>query len=358
MNGWARTGDCRSRRWHLVFLALIMVVALVGATSSSRAQVRGEAKPTKIRMAQAIHAISFATVYVARSQRYLEEEGLALDFTIIPGAPATQALMGGSVDFLLHASDQLGKLAAKGVPVLAVQSPLATMTMNLALRKEVAQRKGVAPSSPLDQKLAALKGLTLGVPSPGAAADTYTRWLLRRGGLDPQRDVQIVQIGGGEALVAALKKGQIDGFLLSPPSPEITESGGYGVVVISNTRGEIEEFRTFVHEVLLVKAEYAERNPELVEKVARGLSRGNNFLLDHPEETMKIIQGVWPNADPRILQLGLEAVRPGVPRHGRMTEPQWRNVVKILREAGIVQTGMDTREGRYWTNRFLRGFPR
>lgn len=345
-------------RGHVALIVVIALIALLGATTPGLAQGRGEAKPTTIRMVQAVHAMAFAPVYVARGQRYFEEEGLALEFTIIPGAPAAQALVGGSAEFLGHGSDQLVKMAVRGLRVLAVQSPMRTMTMNVTIRKEIAQRKGVGPGSPLDQKLAALKGLTLGTASAGSVADTYTRWLVRKAGLDPTRDANIVQTGGAEALIAAMSKGLIDGFLLSPPAPELTEADGYGLILISNTRGEIEEFRNYVHEAIMVKAEYAERNPEIVEKVARAVSRGNNFLMDHPEEGKKVLQAFWPNAAPRIIQFGLDGVRPGIPRDGRMTEGGWRNVVKILREAGVIQTGMDTTEGRYWTNRYLAGLSR
>ena len=63
-----------------------------------------------------------------------------------------------------------------------------------------------------------LRGKRLGVTRFGSSSDTVARYYLRTLGLQPDRDVTILQMGGNPEMVAGLHSGAIDAALLSPPS--------------------------------------------------------------------------------------------------------------------------------------------
>ncbi|MBI2201763.1 MAG: ABC transporter substrate-binding protein [Armatimonadetes bacterium] len=230
------------------------------------------------------------------------------------------------------------------------------MTMNLVVRRDVVQKKGVGPGSPLAQRFGALKGLTIGITTPGAAGDTYTRWMLKQAGLDPVKDVNIVQIGTPDALQAAMGQGRVDAFMLSAPTPERLERDGVGLILIKNSAGDTPEFRQFLHTVVATRRGYAERNPEAVQRVTRAIARGANVLLDQTEEGKKTLQKTFPRIPPEVLSLSVDNMKPGFLRNGRMSEEHWKNLSQVFQDVGITKGPLETREGKLWTNRYLPSF--
>jgi ABC-type nitrate/sulfonate/bicarbonate transport system substrate-binding protein len=62
-----------------------------------------------------------------------------------------------------------------------------------------------------------LKGKKLGVSRFGSSADFGLRALLKRVGIDPAKDVTILQIGDEPARIAAIMSGNIDGTVANAP---------------------------------------------------------------------------------------------------------------------------------------------
>ena len=129
----------------------------------------------------------------------------------------------------------IGTLATGPFPAQVVAAELQDDgRTDLVVRNAVLQRLGVQPSSPLPAKLKALKGLSFGITRPGAVTQLFPQYLLRKAGYDPEKDATFVQIGGGQALIAAMKAQKIDAFMLSAPAPYVLERDKVGTVLIKN----------------------------------------------------------------------------------------------------------------------------
>lgn len=72
-----------------------------------------------------------------------------------------------------------------------------------------------------------LKGKKVGISKIGGSADIATRTVLQKNGLDPAKDVTIVETGSAANRVAALKSGAIQGGLSQPPESTTLESQGF-----------------------------------------------------------------------------------------------------------------------------------
>lgn len=309
-----------------------------------------------LKLGQNVHTMANAPVYVARAKGFYEAEGLLLTFIMLEsGATALQGVIGGDLDAAVSSSGDMVVAAVKGLPVQAVVG-IIKQTMDLVARRGYVAQKRVDVKAPLRERLLALKGATLGMTRVGAITDLYLRWLLRQGGLDPDRDVQIVQIGGPGPIAAGLKAGRIDGVLWSPPFGEQAEADGYGLPYIRSA--EIPAFEPFIHEVIFVRRDRAAGRPEAIRAASRATALGNNFALDQPEESIRILQGYWPKVAPAVVASAFQALRPRIPRDGMMAPDNWTSVVDVLHAAGLIKEQADPREGVLWTNRYLRGEPR
>lgn len=312
-----------------------------------------EGELTEVRLAQSVPALSFAPLDIARYLNFFEYQGISLEFVELEsGAAARQALIGGSVDLVDTASTEAIAAVAEDVDYLVVQGTI-NQTLELCVRQSWLDERGVTPDDPLEDRLAALEGATLGITGPGAVSDRGLRWMLiEYGGLDPDNDTVITQIGSGQTVATALENDQIQGFLLSPPTCQL--AGGEGVVLVPPS--DVPEFSDYVHEVLFGMRPWVEDNAETVTKVATALSMGNNYIIQQPETALAILQEIWSDVDPDIVAEAFEStILPQVQavENGLMTEEQWEATNTVLVEAGLVDEPIDVSEGSFWTNDYI-----
>ena len=76
-------------------------------------------------------------------------------------------------------------------------------------------------------KADALKGARIGVPRLGDSNDFLIRYALRQAGLEPDRDVSILQIGLNSEILTAMQNGAIEGGALSSPTTVRARRLGY-----------------------------------------------------------------------------------------------------------------------------------
>lgn len=354
-----------TKRFLVGILSLMVVLAGCATTTSPPAKTETPAAQTpaapapkkdlgKVTIVQSVQTLSFAPMYVAQAKNYFKDEGI--DATVVAvngGAEANAAIVGKSAEFGAVDSSAVPQLVEKGIEVIAFQSNVNAMTMGLVVRKDVADKLGLKRDMPLNERLAKLKGLTIGITGPGAATDTYTRYYLRKAGFDPDKDAKLVALGGGPALTAALKQGQIDAFQLSPPTPETLVADGTGVLVIASSLGDVPEFK-FPYEVVLARADYAKANPDHVRAVARAVSRANNFILQNPAEATKLLQEYFKSTKPEILEQAVKNVATSIPKDGLMDKAGWENLGKIMLDAKQITKPFDATEGKYWTNEYVK----
>ena len=132
------------------------------------------------------------------------------------------ALGGAGVDIVLGDPGEAMRARSQGFPVKSFIGTVNKYASNVVIRKPVLDRLGVSESSPVAQKIAALRGLRLGTTGPGAAPDALFRWLSLQGGMDPNSDIRLVPIqGGGPGMLAGLQQNVIDGFCLSSPTSDL-----------------------------------------------------------------------------------------------------------------------------------------
>ncbi|MCU0983618.1 MAG: ABC transporter substrate-binding protein [Acetobacteraceae bacterium] len=132
------------------------------------------------------------------------------------------ALGGSGVDIVLGDPGEAMRARSQGFPVKSFVGTVNKYASNVVIRKPVLERLGVTETSPVAQKIAALRGLRLGTTGPGAAPDALFRWLAVKGGMNPNNDIRLVPIqGGGPGMLAGLQQNVIDGFCLSSPTSDL-----------------------------------------------------------------------------------------------------------------------------------------
>lgn len=328
----------------------LLVVAALGADVGPG----GGAELTKVTLLQGFSSMSFTPIYVARAKKLFEAEGLDVDVQIVSGSSvAFKGVVGGQAPFAAMGATELITAADKGLDrIVAVAAVNRAVTVSVAVRKDVAAARGLSPTMPVRERLAALRGLRIASGSPGGAIHTVLMYLLKQAGLDPRSDVTVLAMGGTAPMLAALRARQIDAIAISPPAPETAAAEGLAVPLITLSRGDLPELGTIAYDALVVPREYAEKNADVVRRMVRALGQASNFVQANPEETRDIMLRVFDKTPPDVMAAVVENLRGAFARDARFTEEMWRNAVAFNLDAGKISRRLESREGVLWTNAY------
>jgi NitT/TauT family transport system substrate-binding protein len=311
-------------------VAGMLLLAGVGASVSAT---------EKIKISVSAPSTTFAPLYHARAAGYFAEEGLDVDLVVVRGPGAVQALIARDVHLAMTPGDQQLVAYERGQRLVSVMSILTRNAINVVMHKEVARERGITEKSPLVDKIRALKGLKMASLATGALPYHVMTHYLLKAGLDPQRDVQIVGLGAAPSLLLALERRQIDVFATGTPLPEAAVARGIGVMVVDNSAGEDPDFAEFMMDVLIVPPDTVKQRPDLVRKVVRAVLRSNAWLLDHPAEAaLPAMKPVLSGLDDGVIVAGIQKVRLGIPRDGRITERAVTLTQEFLRRVGALKS--------------------
>jgi len=170
------------------------------------------------------------------------------------------------------------------------------------------------------KNVADLKGKAVGVTRFGSSTDFAMRYLLLKQGLNPDKDVTVLQLGGMPELAAALSKRLIAAAPLSAPTHIRARSAGAQPLIDLAKAGVY-----FPHTAVITKRSYLKANRETVANFFKGYSEGIQRFLREKAPAKKIIQKYTRDTDEDILEATYQyavdyVVRPPFPNREGIVE--------------------------------------
>jgi len=157
---------------------------------------------------------SNAGLWGAKEADLFKKNGLDVDLRLIESSLGIPALLSGQVQVA----------AVGGSEALAAAVQGADLRIIAALGPVYPYKFEVPASIKTKEDL---KGKTVGVSRIGSSSDVATHAGLRKYGLDPDKDVTIVQVGSLTARTAAMITGAIQGAVTTPPDTVVLEGKGF-----------------------------------------------------------------------------------------------------------------------------------
>jgi ABC-type nitrate/sulfonate/bicarbonate transport system substrate-binding protein len=110
-----------------------------------------------------------------------------------------------------------------------------------------------------------MKGKKVAVSRYGSFSDIQTRFLVRQWGMDPDKDVQILQIGNSAARAAALVSGGVDGAIVTPFFIPSAKKAGLNVIF------DLSTIKTkFANQIVVVNDNFIRERRPAVQALTRG----------------------------------------------------------------------------------------
>ena len=189
------------KRYRLFSFALFN---LVFSLSIAPAQ---EKKLEKIRVGGGSASATQMSMWLAKEGNFYEKNGLSVEAISIPGSSlALQAMLAGDLPII-----QLGGAAS----IQANFSGADTVIVATIVRKFLFWIFAKPGLERMDEDL---QGKVFGTTRFGTLSDLAARFALRAHGIDPERDITMVQTGGPAEAITAMVAGKIDAAALSPPA--------------------------------------------------------------------------------------------------------------------------------------------
>jgi NitT/TauT family transport system substrate-binding protein len=332
-------------------LVAAALVAGCGGSSDGESSKAGGAKEAKLSIALGASTLLYSPVYIADIKGYFKEQGLQVKQSQVVASASMQALTGGSVQMAFIASQSYLLAKAKGIKGVAIQANN-TGDVNgflVASNKFMAEHH-LSADSPLPQRLAALKGAKIGYTQAGAITEIHAKWILQQGGLKPD-DAKLIQVGGGDATNAALKRGAIDMAFFTPPDVQVLTSEKVGQVLIDGMK-EFPLLATQPYSVVVASPDWIKQNPDVTRRFTAALAKAIDYIRETPDAAAKDLQSKFPDVQENLLAEGLTAMAPTFSKGGLMTEPMWQNAISLGTQAKTLTGALNAGEGEIWTNEY------
>lgn len=257
-------------------------------------------------------------VIVAAQEGLLKAEGLTYErFDFKGGGPAVQALASGSIDLCICAAEHAVRLQEKGLGGKVLVSLLDRHSYAMLSRAD----------SPA-KSLADLKGQKIGITSAGSLTDTTMRYAIRKLGLDPDTDFELIAVGRAGAQQAAIKAGVIAAGMFTTPDIQITlgESKDFKIV---------EDFRTLAYPTngLIVTDSWLDKNPATAAKVVRAIKGALEKIQNDPNVLANALKEMFPEvkSDEIVQQIIKDVTNGALSKDGVMPPESYAVLGDMLR---------------------------
>ena len=276
----------KSKKYIAAALAVLLAAAALPVTAFAEEKEKENKEPVKITLNEVAHSIFYAPQYVAVEEGYFEEEGL--DLTLVTGFGADKVMAA-----VLSGDAEIGFMGAEA-SVYAFQEGANDPVVNFA---QLTQRAGnflVAREEMPDFKWEDLKGKDVLGGRKGGMPEMVFEYILKKQGVDPEKDLEINQSIDFGSTAAAFSGGLGDFSVEFEPSATALEKEGAGYVVAS--LGVDSGYVPYTS--YCAKSSYMEENPEVMQKFTNALQKGMDYVQSHtPEEIAKVIAPQFSETD-------------------------------------------------------------
>jgi NitT/TauT family transport system substrate-binding protein len=263
---------------------------------------------TKLTVAYSSRSIAPIDYFIGEQYGLFKAEGLEVRLVQIRANVAVMATLASEVDVLASITTAISA-AQRGAPIKVLAVTLHRPLFWLVTRPEF-------------KNIADLKGKVLGVVSLGGAQHTALRYMLRKGGLNPDADVTTIVAGDVPTQLQSLASNAIQAAALSPP-----------IVIVARDRFKMNVLASVLQEYPTIQNGVAttermlKAQPKAIKAHLKARSRASRQFQENPQVPIDVIA--------KVLQVDKDTARetyllskPGFTQNGIVSEKDAREYLK------------------------------
>ena len=263
-----------------------------------------------ITLAVPVRSLSILTFLLGVDQGFYQREGLELRAVVLKPDLAVKSVVAGEADFT-SAFGSVVRGAIAGLPVQGL------MMLNDEAPYFLLAAKGIT-------SVGQLKGKVIGIAGIGGTLDYLTRAALRKGGLDPDKDVQLMDINTPAIGLTALQSGNVAATILSLPFNMAAKDLGYTELLYA---GELVKAAGTGVGATVNKIN---QRRDQAKRMLRATLRSMDFLKAEAGVTQAFISKEWKLPAPKAAE-AYHVIRRGLTADGHVSETVLRSEIEQVR---------------------------
>ncbi|HEY1373047.1 MAG TPA: ABC transporter substrate-binding protein [Candidatus Binatia bacterium] len=263
-------------RRRIQFIAALAIVILSAASTGAADRLVG---------IHSARVLSQAMPWIAAEAGLFKKYNVDFQLVYIASSPAvTAAMLGGDAEIALTGGEGNIRAYVQGATDFVFIGAVKNVLTHSILA-------GPAIKSPED-----LRGKKIGINRIGSNPHFFTVQALRQKGIDPIKDVQLIQSGGSPETLAALISGNLDAACLNPPSDTQALAHGFHYVIYGPDQKIPYAATAFVTR----KTVLAKRAP-VIGEFMKAMAEASKILHEDREFTYKVMSKYLRVSDRKIL---------------------------------------------------------
>ncbi len=236
-----------------------------------------------------------SALYVAEDAGLFRKHGLDVNLSYIAGAAQViQAMMAGESQIATAGGSGVVDADIGGADLVTVAGMVNIPAFYIVVQPEI-------------KSIQDLRGHPVGITRFGSSTDFTMRYILRKAGLEPEKEVPLLQFGGQPELAAAIETRRIFAAPMTPPALLKTLKAGAKIQIAPKTIG-----LHFPHVGIVVRKSFLVARRQTVKNFIAGYSDGVAMLYRDKEGSKKALARYLHTDDPETLeaswQFGIDVI--------------------------------------------------
>ena len=207
-----------TRLYVSIMLPLLGILCMSHVANAQTSKSRTPVSYTSFNMPAAM-------VWIAKEAGLFAKYGIREELVFIPGGTtAMSALVAGNVSFAQLTGSPGAFAFLGGADIVYLTASMTTMSYQIVVKPEI-------------RTVNDLMGKRVGISRFGSSPDVAVRLALRKLGLNPDKDVSIIQTGGSPERLAALLGNKVDATVLNAPFDRVAQKHNLGILTDTGQMG-------------------------------------------------------------------------------------------------------------------------
>jgi NitT/TauT family transport system substrate-binding protein len=293
---------------------MITLAGLALAALTSQAAFHAALADT-IKIALPVASLESMPIYVAQAQDLFKKHNVDVEvITSRGGGEAMKAYISGDVQIVATGFPEVGLMRAKNVDVELFFAQTSRVPFGMIARKD----ENIT-------SVADLKGKTIAVTSPGSLTANLARYFVKEAGLDPDKDVSLVSVGGGGEILGALKSGKADAAMLFEPFVTIGIQQGFATMLVDVP----EKLDAFSSSPLSISKAFIDKSGKDAQGVFDALAEALAYIHSNPSGSLEIAKKNFTSAVPEVLTAAYGRLSKWYSPNGKFTRANVDQTQKI-----------------------------
>jgi NitT/TauT family transport system substrate-binding protein len=249
---------------------------------------------------------------IAEEKGFFKGEGLNTIVVVMQNQVVVNGVVARNVDYGGTFSNFIGA-AISSLPVRIVMSTMDGSDHYLVASQNI-------------KRVEDLRGKTFGISSFGGTPHSEAIMILRKFGLNPEKDVTFLQIGGSASRYTALESGSIQAAMLVPPFNNFAVKHGFNQLVSFNDVMKIPLGGLAVH------TQKMKEKPAEIVKMIKAVLKATEYIRTRKSDILSFIEAKWGIKEADVRESIYKDMIGLFSHDGISSEETMKNVVQLVRD--------------------------